>query len=109
MNYTIISRNGSVLGSGLSALAAAQTVLGYDGHSYEIRQEPDGGYTLWHSARGGGGNLPLTHTRIWSTSQSRELAEADIYRKVCEHAEWFNGLSVVTDEQYARILEEASA
>ena len=110
--YTVLNRHGDVQVEGASLSEAAQAVLGYDGHEYEIRKDEDGlGYTLWvsqfsrNSALGG---RPLVRSAIYSSfnGQSEGDAEAEIFRKVIAHASSWDNQDVMTDESYAKLLAD---
>ena len=98
--YTVLDRHGNVQSDGESLEGAALIVLEYDCHQYEIRNEGDNGFNLWTSQRGGGGNVPMTKSVIYSLETDEALATAEIYHKVIQNAEWWDNQSVVTDADY---------
>lgn len=114
--YTVSNRDGCVLDRGLSLKEAAIELLTYNDHKYEIIPSSDnyGGFILRATIRGGGGDVPMADTVIWSLEKDRDVAEADIYRKVLAHyspntgAGW-NDLSVVTDEKHNAMMAELAA
>lgn len=107
--YTVLNRHGAVQDRGLTLADAAQVVMGYDGHEYEIK-DSDGpsriGFDLWTSnfSRNSTAFNGLTKSTIYSVHEDRALAEAEIYRKVIKNAEWFCGCAVMTDEEYAAMI-----
>lgn len=109
--YTIRNRHGDVISRGEALASAAQLVLGYDGHEFEIRAEKDGGYRLWVStfSRNSTAYNGLTSSRIFSLHDDEALATAEIYREVIKNADWWNDQSVVTDADYAAELAEIAA
>jgi len=104
--YTVLNRHGSVQDEGLSLADAAQVVMGYDGHEYEIKAAPEGlGFELWTSSfsRNSTAFNGLKKSVIYSVNEDRALAEAEIYRKVIKNAEWFCGCTVMTDAEHAKM------
>ncbi len=103
--YTVLDCNGEHQVSGLTVAEAAREVMQYDGHQFEIRAAEDGnGFELWtsqFSRNSTGGGRPLVKSVIYSVADDRDAAEAEIYRKVIAHADWWKGYSVMTDEDYA--------
>lgn len=109
--YTVLNRHGSIQGQGETLASAAQIVLEYDGHTYEIRPATDGkGFDLWvsNASRNSTAFRGLTKSRIFSVQADIALAEADIYRQVIRNASWWESCEVLTDADYAEQLAEAN-
>lgn len=108
--YTVRTRHGDVIERGLSLAQAADTVLGHDGHEYEVRQA-ETGFELWVSnhSRNSTAYNGLTRSVIRSLNQLREHAEADIWRQVLRNGEWWGGQYVVTDADYDAEMAELEA
>jgi hypothetical protein len=107
--YTVLNRHGCVQERCCTLYQAAQIVLGYDGHTHEIRPAPDGkGFDLWTSnvSRNSSAYNGLTKTVIFSIAEGEQLGHADIYRQVIRHADWFNGCEVMTDAAYDEMQNE---
>jgi hypothetical protein len=107
--YTVLNRHGDVQSQGETLATAAQIVLGYDGHEFEIRQ--DGGrFELWTStfSRNSTAYNGLARSRISSLNTDAARAAADIYRQVIRNADWFEGQRVETDADYAAEVAEAA-
>jgi len=101
-SYTVIDRSsGEMIDTGLSAADAARIVLTADSQEYSIREDADGGFTLW--SRQQVANKGWSKTVIWSIATDRAEAEADIFMKVIA-ADWRGAPEVVTDEQYAEMI-----
>lgn len=97
-------RNEDVL-SGLSAREAAAELLGHDGAEWEIRDNGETGFDLWHRKPNAG--KPWTPTVIYSIEDDREAAENEIFEKVIASGYWdrddmFSG----TDDQYRQMLAD---
>ena len=107
--FTVISGSGVVQAEGLSADEAAVQVLTYDGHNYEIRPDADGGFWLWHTQRGGGGNVPMVRTLIYSAAETEDEAQDEIFAEVLTKADWFDHQDVMTDAAYAAMVAEIEA
>lgn len=105
--YTILNRHGDVQSSGETLAQAAQIVMGYDGHEFEIQQH-DGRFELWTSrfSRNSTAYNGLTRSRISSGNTDEGLATADIYRQVIRNADWWSGQRVLTDADYAAEFTE---
>jgi hypothetical protein len=102
--YTVVNRNGDAQESGLTVAEAAQLLLCYDGHEYEVRPESDGnGFRLWVSnfSRNSMYFNGLTKSRIWSLQPDEQSAEAEIFRKVVKHSLDYHGCTVMTDAEHA--------
>ena len=105
--YTVYDFNsGCERGRGLTAIEAAQEVLGDDGHDYELRLDGDA-FQLFisrGSRNSAGGNRGLTmayaHKRlIRSYAETEEGAWAEIADQVI-NAGWESGPEVKTDAAY---------
>jgi len=107
MTYTVINHQGDVQTERANLREAAQTILWHDNHDYEIRRD-ENGFVLWHTIRGGGGNVPLTATRIYSVETDKSKAEVEIFEKVLRHADWFGNQQAMTDAEYAQLLKDAA-
>lgn len=122
-SYTVLNRHGSVQERGCTLAEAAQIVLGYDGHDYDIRPDSSSGFrglsgpdderdfrhwTLWTSSfsRNSSAYKGLTESVIFALASSREEAEADIYKQVVAHADWWEGCEVMTDSDYDAMVAE---
>lgn len=109
--YTILNAgNGNEPIRGLSLADAAQELLLSDGHDYEIRAEPDGGFTLWltqFSRNSTLGGKPMVRSRFFSTADTMADAEKELFGKVVR-AEW-RGYKAVADEDYIRQETEIAA
>jgi len=103
--YTVINLHGDIDHEGASLAEAAQTVLTYDDHEYEFRREPDGWMQLYVSrfsrASTSGGRPLVRAADMFSFVDDDDAAEAEIFAKVIDHADRWNGLSVMTDEDYS--------
>ena len=104
MTYTLIHPvSGDKIDGGLTAAEAAHIVLTYDGRDYEIRENEDGGYTLW--SRHPVANRGWEPTVVESRESNRDAAEAEIFEQVI-HARWRRHPEAMTDEQYASMLAD---
>jgi hypothetical protein len=105
--YTVVNANGEVQATGCSVREAAQTVMNYDSHDYDIRRAEDGnGFELWTSQFSRASTLggrPLVKSTIYSVSDDEPAAEAEIFKKVIDHADWWKGCNVMTDAEYETI------
>jgi hypothetical protein len=111
--YTVLSpASGTVYGRGLTAIEAAQEILGYDGHDYELRRDGDA-FQLFVS-RGSrnsyGGNRGLTEAYagdrlVRSYAATEDAAWIEIAAKVIG-AGWDNHPEAMTDAQYDETLAE---
>jgi len=108
--YTVLNRHGEVLGAGETLASAANVVMGYDGHEFEIRPA-DGGFDLWTSSfsRNSTAYNGLTKSVVFSRHTDEELATAEIYRSVIRKADWWCGCRVMTDADYAAECAELDA
>jgi hypothetical protein len=109
--YTVLNRHGAMQDDGLSLADAAQIMMGYDGHEYEIKDSDGIGFDLWTSnfSRNSGAFKGLTKSVIYSVNEDRALAEAEIYRKVIKNAEWFCGCTVMTDAEHAEMTARTAS
>jgi hypothetical protein len=98
--YTVIDHRSGEEESGLTVDEAAHIVLTNDGQEYEIREDEDGGFTLW--SRHKAANQGWSQTCIFSIETDRAAAEADIFEKVVA-AKWRGHPEVMTDEEYNSI------
>lgn len=105
--YTVLNHHGTEQVGGVGLAEAAQTVLGYDGHEYDIRRS-DTGWELWTSSfsRASAAYNGLTRSTIYSLEDDRDAAERDIWTKVIHHADWFCGCTVMTDAEYDAMQAE---
>jgi hypothetical protein len=64
---------------------AANEILTHDGYFYEVRSDPDGGFSLWTSSqsRAAYGNARLIESVIFSIEKDEEIAKQDIWKRVC--------------------------
>lgn len=95
--YTVTTRHGDVQGRGLSAKEAADMILTYDGHLYEIRPGSHGLMDLWvsrHSQNSTIGARPLIKSVIFGTT------EDEIWQNVITHADYWHGQSCLFDTDY---------
>lgn len=101
--YTIADFRSDDVQSGLSARDAAAELLGHDGAEWEIRDEREAGFALWHRKPNAG--RPWTKTMIYSVAENREKAESEIFEKVIMSGHWDrDDMFVGTDEQYRQML-----
>mgnify|MGYP006919628563 CR=1 FL=1 len=103
--YTVLDAAGSIEDSDLTIDAAARCVMSYDGHDFAIEPAADGrGFDLFvteFSRNSTLGGRPMVKSRIFSLADTREAAEADIFKQVIDHADWWKGMEVLTDADYA--------
>ena len=85
--------------SGLDTADAARVILTHDGHRAEIRRCPSG-FDLYHTIRGGGGNVPMTKTVIFSNSKVEAKAKSEIFEQVVYKSEEMFGVACCLDEDY---------
>ena len=108
--YTVLNNQGEVQERGCTVAEAAQTVMGYDGHSFEIRPASDGkGFDLWtsqFSRNSPAGGRPLVKSVIFSLIEDRTSAEAKIYGEVIKHADMWMGLDVMLDADFDAMIAE---
>lgn len=93
---TVLNKHGVVQGSGMSVKSAAETILTYDGHEFDIRTD-DGLLELWvseFSRNSACGGRPLVQTGFFGRTES------DIYDAVCRHADYWDKQRCMTDAEY---------
>ncbi|MDZ4382788.1 MAG: hypothetical protein U0942_15765 [Parvibaculum sp.] len=105
ITYTIADFRSDDVSAGLSARDAAIDLLGHDGAEWEIRDNGETGFDLWHRKPNAG--KPWTMTAIYSIEGDRDAAESEIFEKVIASGYWdrddmFSG----TDEQYQQMLAD---
>lgn len=109
--YTVT--DGGNVTSGLDLIEAADMLLGNDGHQHELRQDDDGGWSLWisqFSRNSTLGGRPLVKSTIYTLETNEELAARDIAEKVIGSGHWeTSGLRCMTDEQHAAEAAELAA
>ena len=102
--YVVLNNQGDIQERDCTIAEAAQTVMGYDGHSFEIRPASDGkGFALWasqFSRNSPAGGRPLVKSVIFSLSEDRSAAEAEIFKAVAVNAEWWMGCDVREQAEY---------
>ncbi len=108
--YTILNSSGDVEERNCTVAQAAQVVMAYDGHEFEIRAAADGkGFELFtsqFSRNSTGDGRPLVKSVIFSLADDRASAEAEIYKQVILHADWWKGCDVQSDADYDAMLAE---
>lgn len=96
--YTVLNRHGDVQDRGLTAAQAANLILTYDGHQYEVRRSDDGKwFDLWvsqFSRNSTLGGRPLVKSVIFGTT------EDEIWSGVITHAEGWDNQSCMLDSDY---------
>lgn len=109
--YTVLNCNGEFLYGGCTAADAAHAVMTYNGHEYEIRRAEDGnGWELWTTkfSRNSTCYRGLSKSTLYSVESDEAKASAEIYAKVIRHAigdsNWWEGLDVVNDADYAAFI-----
>ncbi len=111
--FTVLNRHGEVQTQNASLREAAQTVLGYDGHEYEIRRgENNKGFWLYvsqFSRNSSCGGRPLVRGCCYSAADTEAEAETEIFQDVIDHASFWDDQTVMTDEAYAREQTEITA
>ena len=110
--FTVLNRHGEVQTQNASLSEAAQTVLDYDGHEYEIRRgENNKGFWLYvsqFSRNSSCGGRPLVRSRCYSAADTEAEAETELFQYVIDHASFWDDLAAMTDEAYAREQAEIS-
>lgn len=107
--FVVLNPQGEVLKSNASAKEAAELVLGYDGHEWEIRLDEDGeGYTLWVSkfSRNSTTWSGLHETSLYSFDDNIAEAEAHIFKQVCNLSSCWNGCTIIGQDQYDASMAE---
>src|ERR1700678_844878 len=112
--FTVLNASGTVEARGCSVAEAAQTVMNYDGYAFEIRPGDTkfGGFDLWRSDGSYAstrGARHMTKSVIFSLIADRASAEAEIYKQVITHADWWRGCEVMNDEEYDVCMAEFAA
>ncbi len=96
--YTVLDRHGSVQERGLTAARAANLILTYDGHRYEVRRSEDGKWLdLWvsqFSRNSTLGGRPLVKSVIFGST------EDEIWEGVITHAADWNNQECMLDSDY---------
>lgn len=114
--YTVhkYSDSGSLIGRGLSAVAAAQEILAHDSHAYELRRDGDAWqlFVSRGSAASYGGTRGMTeaysHRRlIRSYAATEPEAWEEIARQVIA-AHWEDHPEAMTDAAYDAMLAEVA-
>ena len=102
----VLNRRGQVQTQNASLSEAAETVLGYDGHEYEIRRDDNTeGFWLYisrFSRNSSCGGRPLVRGRFYSAAETEAEAATEIFQYVIDHARFWNDQIVITNESYAR-------
>ncbi len=107
-SFTVIDYNGEAIDRHLTAAEAASIILNHDGADYEIRDGEWKGskiYELW--TRKQVANKPWTKTVVFSFSDTRAEAEAEIFAEVCA-ARWPHHPEAISDAQYDEMIAEAA-
>ena len=96
MTYTVLNRHGTVQGRGLSARDAADLILSYDGHQYEVRRDGDW-CELWvsqFSQNSTLGGRPLVKSVVFGKDEDA------IWQSVLTHADKWDGQTCMTDADH---------
>jgi hypothetical protein len=96
--------------TGLSLEQAASALLTNDGHDFEIRDDGDAGFSLWHtpfSRNGTLGSKPMVQTVIYSIKGSRQEAEADICQQVIDKG--WGPMKAMLDSDFAEMIAQIDA
>lgn len=91
---------------------AADHVMSYDGHEYDIRPSADGvGYELWLSCHSRNSTCwkGLTKSVIFSLRDDLAQATEEIFVQVLRHATWWHGQYAYTEKEYTRMIAEFAA
>ncbi len=112
--FTVTDPSNGVRGRGLTAVEAAQEILGHDGHDYELL-DAAGGFQLFvsrGSSNSFAGNGGLTAALInggsvRSIAPSAAEAWAEIAPRILS-ASW-NRLQVVTDTEYDEMIADLAS
>ena len=100
VTYTVIDpASGEPLGRHLTVAEAAATILTDDGHEFEIRAS-DTGHDLW--CRQQVTNKGWTRTVVFSLSDDRAEAEAEIFGKVIK-SRWPLHPAAISDDDYDKM------
>lgn len=117
MNYqnlfVVLNTHGSVQERDCTLAEAAEAVMNYDGHDYEIRPAQDGhGFELFvtqFSRNSTGGGLPLIKSVIFSLADDIDAAKDEIFQQVIKRATWWSGCEVMEQREYDLMREEIEA
>jgi hypothetical protein len=104
--YTILSGEGEMIDTGLSLRDAAHEVLTSDSRSYEVREDKDGGFTLWNRQQVA--NRGWEATRFFSIKTDRTEAEDEIFAAVVTSERFAGHCEAIADEQYAEMVAQFS-
>ena len=102
--YTILTGEGEVIDTGLSLRDAAHEILTSDSRSYEVREDKDGGFTLW--GRQQVANRGWEATRFFSIKTDRAEAEDEIFSAVVTSERFPGHCEAITDEAYAEMVAQ---
>ena len=104
--YTILDFDGYVMERGVSLAEAADAIMTSDSREWQIREDKDGGYTVW--TRQQVANRPWRATAIWSFEAERAAAEQEICEKIV-FAERFAGhYEAMTDAAYDEMMAQVA-
>jgi len=106
--YTVLNNSGEVLARNCTLAEAAQTVLYYDGHDYEIRPSIGGGFDLWvtqFSRNSPSGGMPMVKSVIQAGWFDRlaEAATNEIYLDIIARADMWH-CEVRLDSEYDKMI-----
>lgn len=112
--YTILNRQGDVIGRSLSLPEAMDAILSDDGYEWKISPNVRApGWSLWHSSfsRNSPSYCGLIKTVIGSGSDDADEARNDIAEKVVASVEMFlgRGAAAMTDDAYDAMIREWEA
>ena len=103
--YTIADFRSDNVRTGMSAREAATELLSDDGAEWEIRDEADAGFALWHRKPNAGKRW--TKTVIYSVETDLAAAENEIFERVIASGYWdLDDLFVGTDDQYRQMMAD---
>lgn len=107
--FVVLNPQGEVLKSNASAKEAAEVVLGYDGHEWEIRPGHHNiGYTLFvskfsrNSACYDSRLIEIVH----ANGNSMEEIEEKIFQEVCHEQSIWNDCTIIGQDQYDASMAE---
>ena len=109
MTYTVYNLNSDTeADTGLCLADAANAMMTYDGHDWEIREEQGAFnlYTSQFSRNSPCGGRDLVRSVISSYAADRATAEVEIFERVISEDWW--GLECVTDAEFAQWRAEES-
>ncbi|AGH48786.1 MULTISPECIES: hypothetical protein [Sphingomonadales] len=104
--YTILSGEGEVQAQGLTLTEAAHEILTSDSREYDVRQDDDGGFTLW--TRQQVANRGWEMTTFFSTNSDRKQAEDEIFTAIVLSPRFRGHCEAITDEAYAEMLAQGA-